>query len=433
MAVVALIVLVSFSLWFLDRSKLASSLDKLPLALFILYILSAGLSNTVLSSLPGITILGYKNWSTGYYFSALCVLLLIAVTVKTKTESGKSINGIPYFIFTIILLFICLSENLGFNVLLGSDWFLYQGKPLTLSSTSYPIAGIGNSGLLSGLWILLIPLPLLALKRSVWIYLTWTALIAIGLGSVHSKSSLLVYAVFSIAQCLWMLRRKQFFMSFWCILTLSIGYAALPILQVANRSLFQQGIVERLNSQVYNPSSKDYGLSAGSRLTIYKSTASLIFMRPLMGWGYETLQEHFFDELSNTEYQKFIGQVVKPKPDETVRRFGNVHVTVKKSKPDVGISAQAFTIVKPHNTVLEEIYSNGIIGFAFIAGAFFFSVRKILRQRNRTALVLLTSCTLYFVYLMFWFTSPGVTTFAAILFGLAVRLSEPDSSATLSP
>ncbi len=423
MILVALTLTLVGSIWFLDRARLRHSLPTSALIFFLLYLVSSFLSNTVFSSMPSYTLLGYKNWSTGYYFSALCILLLIISTLRYDKRRIVGFTYKPFFFMTLVLLFICISEILGFNVLLGSSWFRFNGEPLSLSKTSYPIAGVGNSGLLAGVWLLLAPLPLLVVKKNKIVYYLWTLCIAIGLGSCHSKSTLLIYSIFVIIQGAYFLKSKNFILIFWCILTVIVSYSSLPIFQASNIFLYKYGLVNRKNADNFNPSSKDYSLSVRNRIIIYKSTAKLIAQRPMVGWGYETLQEKFFDTLNQSDYLYFISSVMQQKEDETVKRFGNLHILVKKANPKVGISAQVFTIVKPHNTVLEEIYSNGLIGFVLLASGLAVCVAFILKRRNRVALIFLTCCSIYTVYLMFWFTTAGVTTFAAILFGLAVRIS----------
>ncbi|MCP2014137.1 O-antigen ligase [Deinococcus sp. HSC-46F16] len=412
------------------RQQLKSSLPRWAIYLLVAYLGWTMLTNTVLSSQPAYTLLGWVNWNGGYVTTSLYVLTLLLASLGWR--DGRDAVGETRWLwilfgFSAVMAAICVLEMLGFSPVLGSPWFAWQGRSLDIGASSFPISTIGNSGWVAGLWLLLAPLPYLLKKASPAWSLAWHGLIALGVGSVHSKAVLFTYVAMHLAVAAYQLlspdaprgraAARPMLLAATCIV---VAWTSTGVMQSLNAELYERGVAGRLNSKI-DLDQEAYRGSAAGRLAIYKASWRLIKERPLQGWGLETLQHRFYDVFTPAEYRTFIGPLVNLKPEESLRRFGSLHVVVHNDRPKQALRMQFFDIVKPHNVVLEEIYSNGLVGLLLLASALGLIVRQILVWGRFQEKMLLLAVTLYFVYLLLWFTTIAVTPLACVLLAFASR------------
>lgn len=378
------------------------------------YLVAGLLSNTALSSLPGITLLGWPGWNSGYFFHALLpIIILLSAVIGSSNEkmTGSAVRILFYS--SVLMVAICVLEVLGFNPVLGNSFLKLLDPNTGVINASYPIATVGNSGVVAGFWLLVAPLPLLlpAGRRQT----LWHAVNALGIATTHSKTVLLIYLVFLIG--ITILNKALFYRNILFALCAACTYQAiLP----ANAFLAAHGYATERNAKAKTLDPSSYNGSFSNRLLIYTSVFRMWQDRPLTGWGYETMQMKFYDYLTQPEYQTFIQPVMNPKPNQTVRRFGAMHVLVDKAKPNVAKKMQYFDIVKPHNAYLEELYSNGLLAFGLLVAFYGSILVYIWKYRTRISLILLTSGVLYGVYLNMWFTNMAITPLACLLLGLAL-------------
>lgn len=134
---------------------------------------------------------------------------------------------------------------------------------------------------------------------------------------------------------------------------------------------------------------------------------------------------NFHRPLSESHTNAFISRVLPPKKDEIIHLKGNLIYATPKDQPNTVTQAQIYFMVKPHNALLEEWYSNGLIGLVLILSVLMLCVRQILQNGGFEEKILLLSCVLYGAYLMLWFTTIGVTPLAMVLLAFALRGSRP--------
>lgn len=429
----ASIILLSGITIFLNRDKLISRIGKIPLYLLLSYLAWTLMTNTILSSQPDYTLLGWIHWYGGYFTNSLYVILILlaaTTTARATSDKGKWIGILA--IFSIFYASICFLEVLGFNPLIGSSWFTLGAGALDLGSASYPVATIGNSGWVAGLWILISPLAFLLADRvrfgKIWQFST-----AIGVASVHSKSVAILYILSVVVAIVYGRRQKSIkaggliYLAALCL----IGLSSFGLIQSAASFLYDRNLTSR-PPVVATLDAGAYQSSFSGRLLIYKSTLRMISERPLQGWGLETLQSQFYEHLSQEEYIQFISPVVGLKDGEDVRRFGNLHVVVRKNNPGKVLRMQFFDVVKPHSIILEEIYSNGIVGAALVFSAIILIMARSLRYGGFQEKSLIIACVLYIIYASVWFYAIAVTPFFCVFLAFASRGSYRTAGHTLS-
>ncbi|MFB9990638.1 O-antigen ligase family protein [Deinococcus oregonensis] len=412
---------------FLTRQNYRNALTKPVFFLLLGYMIWTYFTNTLLSSHPEYTLIGWPKWYGGYFFHALLTILFLMSgllsRIRPKIPTFTYIDVL--FFFSILLCLLCILEMLGFNPILGSKWLALLGAKVSdTSSMSYPTVTLGNSGWVAGMWLLLAPLPFLLKQNRPTQVILWHTVNALGIASTHSKAVLGIYVVMHIGAVIWSLRKKTRNVLFTSLLSICIACLGLSALRAANTLLYRAGApVRDANKIIFNAA--NYEGSLTDRLIIYKSTLKLIQERPLQGWGYETLHYNFYRPLSESDTTAFISRVLPPKKDEIVHLKGNFIYTTPKDQPSTITQAQIYFMVKPHNALLEEWYSNGLIGLGLILSALVLCVRQILRNGGFEEKILLLSCVLYGAYLMLWFTTIGVTPLAVVLLAFALRGSQP--------
>lgn len=439
---------------FLNRDQLTRTLPRVTIGLLIIYLLWITLTNTVWSSQPTYTLLGWRDWYGGWAAQTMYVLIFLmasfrprqhrtSTAVKDKaieTENMAIITRRPprwlmvMACLTAVLCLVSVLEMLGFNPLVGSQWFSWKGVSLTPAETGVPFATVGNSGWLAGLWVLMAPLPfLIQAKSSRWLIL-WQTIIAVGVGATHSKAAIFLVCAMYIGWALkqWIGRRESLRRTIVAAGLITITLSTTPALNNLNSELYKHHIVSRDNKIPAVTNAEVAVGSLGARILLSRGTWRLIKERPLTGWGLETIQHRFFGALTPEEYRQYMTPVLDLKEDDVVRNFGMMHLVTKREEPGAIKKLSYFEVVKPHNAVLEEIYSNGVIGFALLTIAIIPLIIQLLRSESRAAHLLLIAFFAYVIYLQVWFVLPAVTPLAYLLLAFAARSKHvPDANDSL--
>lgn len=395
------------------KIKLQSKLS----LLIPIYLILALLSNTVFSESPATTLTGWPGWFGGYIFHALLGIIAF-MTINYKSDQINFEKNFRYMLHIIIGLGAILSiisclEMLGFNPVLGNSLLSYTGYKVSLSDPSYPIATIGNSGVIAG--ILLLILPLVYIIKNKICLLFFSNLIASGLAATHSKTSIIL-GLF-IFLCSLLINKK---IPKLVILTnIACIFLSLPAISYSNAILVKNGIHVRTVQPPNMLDKGNYSTSLSGRILIYKGTSKMILKRPYFGWGYETLQLGLYSNLASQEYKDLIAPVIGLKENEILRRKGDFHIVFSKDKNRV-LRMKYFSFIKPHNYILEEMYSNGIPATLTLLMFLGISAFKLISSKNHLILLSLLGLFSYFIYLQMWFTSLSVTPLAACLLGFSI-------------
>ena len=389
------------------------------LTICILYIIWITLTNTVFSSAPSYTLLGWQDWYSGYFLYLMLMLFFVYISISSKMSDFSA--GIHLlFWLSIFVAILCSIEYMGFDILLTSS-FLQKTMhyAFAFSSASFPVLAVGNSGYIGSLWLILLPLPLLLQSQKKWILsLIWWVFLAIGLSSTHSKIAIIVAIVFFAIKFLDFIRRKSTSGYIIMALCIVISFYGSSFFEYTNTILYNKHIVSRNFKQNF-----DVARSTKDRLYIWEGSINAWKTRPLTGWGLETLQNTFFNYVSQDTLDYYGKVFAARKENESTRHFGNLLVIVPKYGKPVQLRRAYTSNVKPHNYFIEELYSNGIIGLALLI-AFLISVANYcLISGSRESKLLLLGFGMYLVYLCGWFITIAISPLAFILLGFAVHLA----------
>lgn len=440
LAVLTLAVLMAGAAAFLNRRQLHMALSRSSVLLLCLYLGWTLLTNTFFSSHPEYTLLGWTNWSGGWFTTFLFVTTLLLASLRWRAHPAGQAGSKPgsdrwltvLFSFSALFSVLCILEMLGFWPVVGAPWFSWGNIQITpTKGWSFPAVTIGNSVWVAGIWVLLAPLPYLAAARSPRMALLWHALIAAGLASTHSKAALGLYAGMHVGVGIWAFLRTRRHELTAALLCLALTVFTYPALRAANPLLYTAGIAGHLVDVTSEPTSSATISSFQGRLLIWKATSRLIAERPLTGWGAETLAHRFFQQFTPDEYQRYIRHELGVLPIQNVRREGSTHIVTSATDPEKVIRTEPFIMVKPHNALLEEIFTNGFPGLLLITSALGLIAWQILKRGGRRERVILSGIGMYLAFILFSFTLPAVTPLACVLLAFAVRGSSDRHDETL--
>lgn len=414
----AVTLLTATHIW-LNRARFRFSAPRPVLWLALGYVAWMTLTNTLLSSQPGTTLLGWPGWRGGLLTNAMYWLLLLLMLYRPQ-------GGVDRRPWRVLLGFLALSslwataEFLGLRPWLGNP--LLDGVQGSFRVTAFPILTVGNTGWISGLWPLLTPLALVFARERRWPALLPTlALLLLGVASTQGNLSALVFAGLMV------LCAGLTVSSSVPAALLLLGCALLPApvtsgLVGLNTWLQSTGTVAAQKDRSNQFNAQTTGQTTSERLLIFTSGLRSAAERPLSGWGYETFHNNFYSHLSAEEREPFLRKILKARPDEQVGLSGLSAVT----RPADGSAPRERTLlmVKPHNYLIEEVYSNGFTALLFLVPLLFLMARELLRARTELTLFALLAWLGYGGYLMGWFLNPSVTPLALAILALGLRSAD---------
>lgn len=429
LAVTGLWLAVLAGVLFLDRGKYAFSMPRPILWLLTAYLAWGAISNLILSPYREFTLIGWPNWYSAFTLTVLiAAVFTVANFVRRDAETPTAPALRVLFGLSALVCGLSVLERLGFNPLIGGPWFVIPDLPKDFAPVS-PIVTVGNPGWLAGLWLLMLPLPFIKDVPS-RLAVPWMLINAIGLASTSNKTSLYLGVVALAGFLAWRQLKKTNWSQGALLAAIALMLVASPLLTETNKVLYSNGIASRLTSVAAVDASAG-SASLYNRVLIWKSALRLAAQRPLTGWGLDTLQMNFFEGMPKDDYRQIIAPVVNLKPDETVRSTGFLHMVFGPG--DTFRRMQFFTMVKPHNALVEELYSHGVVGLILLSAFLLACARFILQHGGSAEKLLLVACGLHSIYLLVWFTTIAVTPIAAALLGFAVAGSTHRQNAAQAP
>jgi len=385
------------------------------------------LSDLVFSPSRSYTLIGWPTWHSGYLLYALCTGLFLVATLTRRIEGVEQGVRLAFFITVPTVLF-CVLEYLGFNPLSSSVWFTSLTQVRVNEALSvFPILFAGNSGYVSAVWLLLLPFPLLVLRSSPRLSAAFWLLLAVGVSAAHGKASVLMFGAATLLLFVWAFRAGRGRWMAVALASFAVGSSGTFVYPALQQALVQAGVVTRERS--FGFVAKE---SLAGRQVLWSGALRAAADRPLTGWGLETLQNHFFDYLPKAQLEDVGRTYLDLKPGETVRHFGYLLVVVRPAQPTVFLRQARVEIVKPHNMLIEEVYSHGLPGLVLLlllagsAGVY------IWRSGPGPARVLALGFAAYAAYLTGWFLTPSVAPMAFMLFGASVSMAASARQARLA-
>lgn len=391
----------------------------------LLYGIWITLTNTIFSSSPSYTLLGWTDWFSGYFLYLMCLFYFIIPMLSSRLENlVLGLNTL--FWLSIITVFLCFLENIGFDVLLSNPLLqTLMHYRFNITSASFPVLAVGNSGYIGSLWLLFLPLPIVLIsKNKSRQAIVWWVLLSTGIAATHSKISVIIAVIFFLSISFYLYKTKSIekshrtnllISSFISIIIASFGNITMGQI---NSFLYTQRFVSRDAERAF-----DINRSFKDRLYIWQGALNAWKIRPMTGWGLETLPNTFFDHVPQSTLD-YYGKIFAHKTDnESVRHFGNLLVIIPKYGK-AKILRQVFTFnVKPHNYFIEELYSNGLVGLVLLVLFLTLTSRYCITSGSRESKLFLLGFGMYLIYLCGWFITIAVSPLAFILLGFAVHLA----------
>ncbi|GHG11030.1 hypothetical protein GCM10017783_24320 [Deinococcus piscis] len=403
----------------LNRARFQFSAPRPVLWLALGYVAWMTMTNTLLSSQPGTTFIGWPGWRGGLLTNAMYWLLLLLMLHRPKGDTERQ----PW---ALLLGFLALTslwstaEFLGLRPWLGNAWLgAVQGD---FRVTAFPILSVGNSGWISGLWPLLTPLALVLAWGRRWAALLLTlALLLLGVASTQGNLAALVFSGMMVLMAGLTVRRSVPA----ALLLLACALLPAPVTSALvglNAQLQSAGSVAG-GQQQNQFTAEATGQTTSERLLIFTSGLRSAAERPLTGWGYETFHNNFYGHLTEQEREPMLRRIIKAEPDEQVDISG-VAVVARRADGSGPPRETTLLMVKPHNYLIEELYSNGFTALLFLLPLLGLMARELLRARTELALFALLAWLGYGGYLMGWFLNPSVTPLALAILALGLRSAD---------
>ena len=389
------------------------------LIILVAYLIWITLTNTVFSSAPSYTLLGWPDWFSGYFLYLVCFLLFFFTAFSRRIyhfDLGIQLT----FWLTLLTATLCILEYLGFNIMLSNP-FLQKALHYRFSfeNTAFPVLAVGNSGYIGAIWLVFLPLPVILIRqgRKFQAYVWWIVL-SLGVASTHSKISIILTIVFFVTL---LARNFNFFdkvRTLAIVLSITITIFGSHFLKNMNIYLFENHVVSRTNDLTFNVAQ-----SFTDRVYIWEGSLNAWKSRPLTGWGLETLQNVFFNYVSQNTLDYYGKIFANKKENEKTVHFGNLLVIIPKTGKKV-ILREAFAYnVKSHNYFIDELYGNGVVGVFLLLLLFFSIARYCKLSGSQDSILIVAGFSLYIVYLCGWFLTIAVSPIAFIFLGFAVHLA----------
>lgn len=374
------------------------------------------LTNTVFSSQPSYTVVGWPNWYGGLLTNALYWCLLLLALWRPRGDMDSRATPLLLLGFLAVISLWSTAEFLGVRPILGNpNLGFLQGN---FSVTAFPILTVGNTGWISGLWPLLAPLALLfAWQQRYFALVAALTLLLLGVASTQGNLSALVVMGLLVSFAALTLRRTP--------------QAALAFALAAALTLPTSAVLADYSQQQNQFTAAATSQTTGERLLIFQSALKSATERPLTGWGYETFHYNFYRNLDPIAGEGLLRSIVTATPDERVGVSGTAVIAQKEVNGGTVTREATLLMVKPHNYLIEEIYSNGFTALLFLLPLAFLAARELLRAKTELAYLAFFAWLGYGGYLMGWFLNPSVTPLALALLALGLRSADRKRAAAV--
>lgn len=271
-------------------------------------------------------------------------------------------------------------------------------------ATAYPAATIGQRGHLAGLYALVAGV---AMHRRA---LPTLLMAGVGIALCNNTSALIGYVFagtfFLIIQRSWF---KPIFLSMICTVALFF-------------TVTKSDELCRILSWNHCINTKDVGsdnvASLRDRLSLWQANVGMWQVRPFLGWGDEQYAAHWPEYLPSAEADRLTRLFIGAPPDATLQGQFPVQ-TFEKSDGTLGIGM--VNLVHPHNTLLEELQSHGLLGFGLMIAFVVVVYRKFPN--------VLLGLSGYAIYLLAWFPVFAVLPITALLAGTLCNSRAPGGHA----
>ncbi|WP_261664610.1 O-antigen ligase family protein [Deinococcus sp. Marseille-Q6407] len=428
LAALAAITLLTGTFIWLNRQRFRFSAPRPVLWLVLGYLAWITVTNTLTASHPEVSVIGWPGWRSGLLTNALywaTFLLALCRPVSGAAETARHERQVwPLLLgFLGVISLWSSAEFVGLRPLLGNPYLgPLQGA---FSVTAFPILTVGNSGWISGIWPLLTPLALLFARRRHWpLLLLSLAFLLLGVASTQGNLAALVFSGQMLLFAVLTVRRS------WLAALLLAGAAFLP--PAATNGLVELGRqVQNAGWAPLQPADQENQFNAGTtakttseRLLIFTSGLRSAAARPLTGWGYETFQNNFYSHLTPEEREPFLRKIVGAQPDERVGVSGLAAIAQKEVNGETVTRERTLLMIKPHNYLIEEVYSNGFPVLLFLLPLLGLIAAELLKARTELALLAFFGLLGYGGFLMGWFLNPSVTPLALAVLALGLRSAD---------
>ena len=308
----------------------------------------------------------------------------------------------------IIINLLTIAEYLGFRPLAP-----IVEKYITLNSP-FPAVTVGLRGHLAGMLVLLSLLPLYWFRDRLNDWRFWTLFIlgCVGLGCTSNSSTYVGMAV-TLTAFLWLNRHDLK----WTVLLVPV----VALLSMSAYLPLASGI-RSLNAWGWlhiKADSKDLTSSGTlqTRLLLWESAARMGAARPILGWGPQTFNNHWYDYLSKAKGDKLFRLELGLNPSQKMVRI-NDSIAFKDKNGQT--QPRYLNYVSPHSGMFDLFYSQGLVGSILFIASCVSLIKYLQRRTGKTAFYALFPFLAYSVYLLAWFTTVPVTGLACIVLGLLV-------------
>jgi O-antigen ligase len=351
-----------------------------------------------------------ESWlGTPEFWTGSLFMLLGALTFAVYASGERVRRG---GLAALILIFnaLVIAEYLGFRPLT----FITEAH--TKLNTVYPAVTVSYRGQVAGVCLLLALLPLSWFRERYTDWRFWLLFIVgvTGLGCTTNSSATLGFLV---AMLLFMALswtnpgQKNLVCSLLIPVIALAGMNAYRPLMTLSQSLYATGAAPAQADAKDLRDTKTLSI----RLRLWEAGLHLFAARPLLGWGPQTYNHHWFDYLSDEKVKEtFRMELGLP---QVLTRQGS---TVQYTGPDGKSASAALNYVAPHNAFIDLLYSQGLTGLLSFAFLLLAVARFVTGRLGRAGALALLPVAGYLIYLLGWFITLPSTGLAAMLLGMVV-------------
>lgn len=372
------------------------------LILFVLlYCLWTALSSAF-SPMAGYAWLGHPYTQFGSIFIISCWLTFLIYFQAAPVQNVIRATAIT----TAVMTFLTLLESLGLKPL---------GEFIQSKSMLYPAALVGHRTHLAGWFTISALAPIFFFRhrqRDGWYWL-WliSGLVGVCLCTVSAAAiglgvSLLVWLLYTFFV---KSQRRQ------ALAVTALFFCGLYISPLASHKISS-------TLETNSPQLKDYSQTQTLTLRFYlwKAAFRASLERPIIGWGDETYGFQAFKYFSESEADNLIRGEIGIPNDYNLDRHGFTYFAYK-TNDNSSIKSGTLLYVRPHNVLLDEIYSHGYVGCLLMMFIAYLVIIRVVKFEKRSTFLFLIAFSPYFIYLNAWFYVASVTPLYFALLGCALR------------
>uniref|UniRef100_UPI0025F3E5F0 O-antigen ligase family protein n=1 Tax=Deinococcus sp. TaxID=47478 RepID=UPI0025F3E5F0 len=343
---------------------------------------------------------------TGALFLGLGALTFATYAAGQRVRRGG--------LAALILVFngLVIAEYLGFRPLASIT------EAHTTLSTVYPAVTVSYRGQVAGVCVLLALLPLgwFRDRYSDWRFWLLFLVGVVGLGCTTNSSATLGFVVSMLLFMLlsWnRLGRKNLVCLLLIPLAALVAMNAYRPLMTFSQALYAAGAAPAQANAKDLRDTKTLSI----RLRLWEAGLHLFAARPLLGWGPQTYNHHWFDYLPDEKVKETFRMELGLAPTLALTRQGN---SVSYTGPDGKPAQMALNYVAPHNAFVDLLYSQGLAGLLSFTLLLVAVARLVVGRLGRAGALALLPVGGYLIYLSAWFITVPSTGLAAMLLGMVV-------------